>query len=187
MNYVIGIDEVGRGCLSGDVYAAAFMAPEDMKSVAGVDDSKKMSAVRRTIVSRSLHNAPGTHFYIASRPVSTIDRLGINKAVFECFREAALALIQMAHVQLGEPVTCVKIDGKAPRASEWSALKGIRTEFVIHGDATEWIIGAASILAKVARDEYMVEMSKEYPGYGWEHNAGYGTKVHTDAIKKFCK
>lgn len=179
MKYIIGVDEVGRGCLAGDVYVAAFMAQEDRVPVAGVDDSKKMTPTRRVIVSKSLQNAPDTHFSIVSRPVSTIDRLGINKAVWECFREAALNLIK-----LGLPVSCVKIDGKAPNPRDWSNLQGIRTEFIIHGDATEWTIGAASVLAKVARDNYMVEMSKDHPGYGWDRNAGYGTQEHTDAIKR---
>lgn len=179
MNYTIGIDEVGRGCLAGDVFVAAFMAPDDMKPIAGVDDSKKMTPSRRTVVSKSLHNAPNTFFYVATRPISTIDRLGINKAVWECFREAAMALIRLGH-----SISCVKIDGLAPDPNFWSGLNGVRTEFIVHGDATEWTIGAASILAKVDRDQYMVEMSKKYPGYGWERNAGYGTKDHIAGIKK---
>jgi len=181
MKYIIGIDEVGRGCLAGDVHVAAFMAPEDRKPVAGVDDSKKMTSTRRIVVSRSLQNAPDTYFSIVSRPVSTIDHLGINKAVFECFREAALNLMKKVPL---ESIECVKIDGKAPNPNQWAELQGVRTEFIIHGDAIEWTIGAASILAKVARDNYMVEMSKAYPGYGWDKNAGYGTPVHTYAIKK---
>ena len=194
MKYIIGIDEVGRGCLSGDVYAAAFMAPVDMKPIAGVDDSKKLTGTRRIVVSRSLQNAPQTHFHVASRSVAMIDRLGINKAIWDCFREAAMALMKKVPL---ESIECVKIDGKAPNPNHWAGLQGVKNEFVIHGDATEWTIGAASILAKVARDDYMVEMSKAYPGYGWERNAGYGTKVHTDAIKelgmnplhrkKFCR
>jgi len=179
MKYIIGIDEVGRGCLAGDVHVAAFMAPEDRKPVAGVDDSKKMTSTRRIVVSRSLQNASDTHFSIVSRPVSIIDRLGINKAIWDCFREAAMNLIK-----IGLPISCVKIDGKAPNPRYWSGLNGIKTEFIIHGDAIEWTIGAASILAKVARDNYMVEKSSEYPGYGWEKNAGYGTQQHTNAIQK---
>lgn len=192
MNYIIGVDEVGRGCLAGDVFVAAFMAPSDRVPVTGVKDSKKLTPAQRIVVAKSLQNIPNTYFSIINRPVSIIDRLGINRAVWECFQDAALELIRM-----GMPVSCVKIDGKAPDPNYWHGLNGIKTEFIVRGDATEWTIGAASILAKVARDNYMVEMSKEYPGYGWDHNAGYGTQEHIDALQtlglsplhreKFCR
>lgn len=179
MPYVIGIDEVGRGCLAGDVYVAAFMVSSDMTPILGVADSKTLSPIKRQEIFRKIKNTNGTFFKISTRTVVEIEQLGIDKAVLDCFQDAVTGLLETMNDNVSE----VRIDGKAPPSHKWAPLS-VPTRFIIDGDASDWIIGAASIIAKVTRDAYMVEMAKRYPGYGWERNCGYGTKEHTEAIKK---
>ena len=194
MDWKIGIDEVGRGCLAGHVSVGAVMVQVDAKPIPGVDDSKKLSPKKRESVHRTILETPSVFVAVTSAPVEVIDRVGIDKAVLACFERAARRLLAIAEEKGLGPVVSIKIDGRAPNAP---FMPGFPIEFVINGDATDWLIGAASIVAKVTRDRQMVELAKEFPGYGWEHNAGYGTAVHEAAIRtlgltamhrtKFCR
>ena len=176
VSYIIGIDEVGRGCLAGDVYAAGVMAEESMPRIPGVDDSKKLTYKKREHMHEVLTHTPGLEYEIATRSAARIDEVGIVRAVFECFGEVAYKLTAR-----NKPIKAIRIDGQPPR---FPFPMPVPVEYIIKGDSLDWVIGAASIIAKVTRDAYMGEMDKQYPGYKWNRNMGYGARHHTLAIVK---
>ena len=176
MRYVIGADEVGRGCVAGDVLVCAVMVPEDKPTVEGVRDSKKLSATRREAVNQRLFADPAVISRVATRPATLIDSKGISLALRECFTEAIQGLLDM--LVEGDEVS-VRVDGN-PFPLDVTAP----VTFIVRGDDSEWVIGAASIIAKVTRDRYMGDMGDVHPGYGFEKHAGYGTPEHIEAIKK---
>ncbi len=122
---------------------------------------------------------PDISWSLVSRSVADIDRMGIDKATTEAFIQAVQEL-QPHQVPEGKKLL-IKIDGRPI----WAENKfDHKTVFITHGDATEWEIGAASIIAKVARDRYMDKLSVSHPEYKWEKNKGYGTADHIEAIRK---
>jgi ribonuclease HII len=173
MGYIIGADEVGRGCVAGDVYVAAVMVDADAPRVEGVRDSKKLSPAKRELASARLLADPNVRYRVATRSAADVDRRGISTTLRECFEEA------VGHLEgLGLPVEEVRVDGNPFPLRTTAPLR-----FIVKGDDSEYVIGAASIVAKVARDAYMVRMGAEHPGYGFETHAGYGTPAHVEAIK----
>jgi len=180
---IVGVDEVGRGCLAGDVFVAAVMVPEDMPKVEGVNDSKKLSPARREALYEALKGTPDVHAAIGVRSVQFINDKGITVALRQSFLEAIGKLVDL-HL----PVGAIRTDGKPLWPVDYFDTP---TEFIIGGDASDWAIGAASIVAKVSRDAYMVEQAAKYrgtnekdKGYGWERNKGYGSKEHIEAIQR---
>ena len=167
---IIGIDEVGRGCLAGDVYAAGVMIPEDMPALQGITDSKALTASTRERLCGVLVNHPDIHFALSYRSVTAIT--GDLQA---CFND----IIQTFKAFCPD-IKEVRIDGNYG----WHFRDAPPVRYIVKGDAKEWSIGAASIIAKVTRDRYMREQGLIYPGYGWERNAGYGTQEHIEAIKR---
>ena len=119
---------------------------------------------------------PGIQYRIASRSVERINEVGINPATQEAYEEAIRGLL--AH---GLPVSEVRVDGNP--AWPPTLFQEAPTRFIQHGDALDWVIGAASIIAKVTRDSYMRKLANQYPEFGFERNFGYGTKEHLAAIK----
>lgn len=174
MSYVIGADEVGRGCVAGDVYVAAVMVDESSPRVEGVRDSKKLTPAARERVYAKLCGDTNVRFCVASRPASQVDRDGIQSALKECFAEA---INKLSHLE--EDVSEVRVDG-----NPFPLLVGHPLKFIVRGDDSDYAIGAASIVAKVTRDAYMGLMGAEYPGYGFEKHAGYGVPAHVEAIKR---
>jgi ribonuclease HII len=160
---VAGIDEVGRGPLAGPVVAAAVMLAGP---IAGIADSKSLAAPRRAVLAEAIHASARVGIGAAS--VAEIDRLNILQATWLAMRRA-VARLGMAPDEL-------LVDGD--RAPEL----GIPTRCIVGGDASEPAIGAASIVAKVLRDRLMARLARRYPGYGWERNAGYGTREHQAAL-----
>ncbi len=165
---VAGIDEAGRGPWAGPVVAAAVIL--DMRNVPpGIDDSKRLSRAKREALAvqiRSTAIAAATG--IADAP--TIDRLNILRATFEAMSQALRALPQ--------PPAAVLIDGRdCPNL-------GYPAEALIGGDGLSLSVAAASILAKVTRDQLMHTLAAEFPGYGWERNMGYGTAEHAAALTR---
>jgi ribonuclease HII len=162
---VAGIDETGRGPWAGPVVAAAVVL--DVKRIPkGINDSKKLPLAKREILYRQIVASARTGIGIAT--VSEIDSINILQA-------SQLAM-QRAFERLGVSPAHVLIDGnKAP-------FFPCKTQTVIGGDAISLSIAAASIIAKVARDRIMRELSEEFPHYGWERNAGYGTSDHQQAL-----
>lgn len=175
--YLIGADEVGRGCLAGDVYVCAVLVPEGLGPLPGVQDSKQLSARKRRFMYDTLIQEPNIRWRVSSRSVECINKIGINPATREAYEEAIQGLLG-----LGEQVSEIRVDGN-PAWPENLFLEA-PTRFIPHGDATDWIIGAASIIAKVTRDAYMQALAAQYPGYDLEDNVGYGTPKHLAAIRE---
>ena len=167
---VAGIDEAGRGPLAGPVVAAAVIIDRARLSprlLAQIDDSKRLSRARRDAVFEAL--ADVAHIGIGQADVDEIDRINIL--------QASLLAMRRAVDQLGVKPETALIDGN--RAPELSC----RSRCVVGGDRLSVSIAAASIVAKVTRDRLITELARLYPGYGWERNAGYGTKEHLDALQ----
>ncbi len=165
--YVCGVDEVGRGPLSGPVVACAVILPRDSK-ILYLNDSKKLSeAKREELYSIILQEAVDVQIGIAD--CKRIDEINILQADYEAMREAIGKLRVKPDILLNDAVTIPDID--------------IEQVPIIKGDAKSVSIAAASIVAKVTRDHMMVEYDKEYPGYGFAKNKGYGTKDHIEALK----
>jgi ribonuclease HII len=164
---ICGVDEAGRGPLAGPVCAAAVILPAGLV-IPGLDDSKKLSDKRRRELMPIIQeNALAYGIAFASH--EEIDRINILQATF-------LAM-ERAMEQLKIKPDLALIDGN--RQKDF----GINVETVVKGDSRSANIAAASVLAKVTRDNYMEEMAKEYPGYGFEIHKGYGTKAHYEALR----
>lgn len=164
-----GMDEVGRGPLAGPVVVCcAVLPPEPL--VPYVNDSKKLSERRRESVFQALA-ARCTAWSLAWVGPEVVDEINILEATRRGFAEA--------FSRIGAPVTDVLID----------ALTGLdipaRQHSLVHGDALSYSIAAASILAKVSRDRYMVEQDALYPQYGFARNKGYGTREHIAALREY--
>lgn len=165
---VAGVDEVGRGCLAGPVVAAACILPPGTVRIDGVRDSKLLTPERRQELVHQIHRrALATAIGAASR--REVDRLNIRGAT-------ALAM-QRALSRLGDWQHAI-IDGPLMLEFDEDCCSG-----VIDADAHCLSVACASILAKEARDDLMRRLSSRHPEYGWEHNAGYGTATHLEALR----
>lgn len=164
---ICGVDEAGRGPLAGPVCAAAVILPEHI-DIPGLDDSKKLSDKRRRELFPVIKEK-AVAYGIAFADHSEIDEINILQATF-------LAM-ERALEQLSVRPEYALIDGN--REKDF----GIPVETVVHGDSLSASIAAASILAKVTRDDYMMEMAQQYPQYGFEIHKGYGTKAHYAALQ----
>lgn len=170
---VIGVDEVGRGCLAGAVFAGAVILKSDI-GVSEMTDSKLLSEKQRDELSELIIQNHQVSLAIAT--VEEIDEINILKASWLAMRRAVEGLITEAQLVGGH----ILVDGpfKIPD------LKGIVQTPLIKGDLRAAPVSAAAICAKVARDRYMKELAKEYPGYGLEKHKGYSTKLHKEAIAR---
>lgn len=167
---ICGIDEAGRGPLAGPVVAAAVVLPSGF-SLPGLNDSKKLTARRREQLYITLREHPEVQCGVAMASVEEIDHLNILRATHLAMRRAVEALS-------GRVDFCL-IDGLPVPEFPWPSQN------IIKGDARCLSIAAASILAKVTRDHYMLELHREFPQYGFDRHAGYGTKAHMEAIGKY--
>lgn len=165
---IAGVDEAGRGPLAGPVFAAAVILPPGV-AIRGVDDSKQLNAEVRERLFEEI-TARASCFAVAAASTHEVDRLNILRA-------SHLAM-QRAVARLSRPPQHIMVDGLPV------PLLGENTTAVVDGDAQVHCIACASILAKVIRDRLMRRLSDRYPGYGWEHNAGYSTLEHKAAILK---
>lgn len=165
---IAGVDEVGRGPLAGPVAAAAVILPEDFY-LAGIDDSKRLSEKKREEYAKIIRKE-ALSIGIAMIEAAEIDAINIYEATKKAMMTAIAALNLKPDFVL---IDAMKLD--IPFSSE----------AIVKGDAKSVSIAAASIIAKVARDSFMKEISKQYPVYRFEQNMGYGTKDHIDAIKKY--
>lgn len=165
---ICGVDEAGRGPLAGPVCAAAVILPANAE-IPGLNDSKKLSDKKR----RELYpiiKEKAIAYGIAFADHKEIDEINILQATYLAMERAINQLSVKPELAL--------IDGN--RAKDF----GIPVETVIHGDSLSASIAAASVLAKVTRDDYMLEMANTYPGYDFEIHKGYGTKAHYAALTK---
>jgi ribonuclease HII len=165
---VAGVDEVGRGPLAGPVMAAAcILDPKNIPE--GLNDSKKLTAKRRTALYDEILEKADVGFGEAS--VEEIEQLNILQA-------SHLAMVRAVQNLTGRP-DYVLVDGKmVPKGMN------IRAEGIVKGDAKSCSISAASIVAKIRRDRFMLSLAQQFPGYGWETNMGYPTKAHREAIHR---
>ncbi|MBX9885035.1 MAG: ribonuclease HII [Novosphingobium sp.] len=173
---IVGVDEAGRGPLAGPVVAAAVVLGQQAPS--GLADSKVLSAARRARLEPAIRES--CHWALGMAEVEEIDRLNIFAATMLAMTRAVAALA----AQLGKgTIGVVLIDGNmtpAGRCAEWVWP----ARAIVKGDASEPCISAASILAKEHRDRQMRAAAAEFPHYGWERNAGYGTAEHLAALRR---
>lgn len=174
--FLAGIDEVGRGPLAGPVVAAAVVLPDDF-DILGVDDSKKLTDKKRRELNVEITNrALAYGFGVVSNEV--IDEINILEATKRAMTEAAEAADMMMQERHGRSIDRVIIDALTVDAIEKPQSA------VVHGDARCLSIAAASIIAKVKRDDMMIAFDEVYPGYGFSSNKGYGTKAHYEGIRE---
>lgn len=164
---IVGIDEAGRGPWAGPVVAGAVILDPN-KPIDGLTDSKKLSASKREKLSEQI-KTDALAWGIASADAHEIDSLNILQATFLAMRRAV--------EQLPIKATLALVDGHMLPPLNMPA------KAIIQGDLLEPAISAASILAKVYRDEHMITLEHEYPGYGFAKHKGYGTKIHQQALK----
>jgi ribonuclease HII len=163
---IVGIDEVGRGCWAGPVAVGAYIFESTTEVLDGIQDSKKLTANNR----KEKHSLLKNHTYLVElASVEEIDFLGIGKTIE--------VLIQRIINKLSTPETLFLVDG------QFSQSFGKNSKKVIHGDSIYYSIAAASILAKVERDDLMCSLDLQYPGYRFSKHKGYGTKEHRELIK----
>lgn len=169
LQVICGVDEAGRGPLAGPVCAAAVILPKHLE-IPGLTDSKKLSDKRRRELLPEIQRQ-AVAYGIGFASEKEIDEINILQATFLAM-ERALAQL---------PITpeLALIDGNRERDF------GLPAKTVIKGDSLSANIAAASILAKVSRDDLMLEMAREYPQYGFEIHKGYGTKAHYAALRMY--
>ena len=163
-----GVDEVGRGCLAGPVVSAAVVLKKDI-NLKLLKDSKKITFNKREEISKHIRN--NSYYAIGIASVEEILNLNILQASLLSMKRA----IERLSIRPG----LILIDGNfAPKG-----LKNYKT--IVNGDEKIKVISAASIVAKVYRDRFMIKLSEKFSNYAWERNFGYGTKAHLEALKKF--
>ena len=163
-----GVDEVGRGCLAGPVVSSVVVLKETI-NLSILKDSKKISFKKRIEIAK----------HIKLNSIYTIGMASVDEILKINILQAALLSMKRAIDQLSVKPELILIDGNfAPKG-----LKNFKT--IISGDEKVKSISAASIIAKVYRDELMIKLSKKFRNYAWERNFGYGTKAHMEGLKKF--
>lgn len=167
-----GVDEAGRGCLAGDVYAAAVVFPADYENPE-INDSKKLSPRKRESLADEIR-AHALAVGVGIATVSEIDQMNILNAAMLAMKRA----LDVVRQQL--PLDFILVDGNRFPGVDYAPHKTI-----VKGDATYLSIAAASIIAKTERDHAMKALSIDFPCYGWDVNAGYPTKAHRDAIRLY--
>ena len=166
---ICGVDEAGRGPLAGPVYAAAVILPEHLE-IPGLDDSKKLTDKRRREL-MPIIKEQAIAYGIGMATEQEIDEINILQATFLAMERAIAQLEGKADFAL--------VDGN--REKDF----GLPVMTVVKGDSRSANIAAASILAKVSRDDYMEEVAEKYPEYGFEIHKGYGTKAHYEALRTY--
>ncbi len=181
---VIGFDEVGRGPLAGPVTLCAFYLEDDkeaLKEIFGntIMDSKKLNKSNRLkiyqIIKKNRLIKTRIEYAISSRSAQYIDRHGISHAIRQCLL-SCMRTLSKKDIEIDK--LTIRLD-----AGLTIPLKNLKQESFVKGDERFVEIALASIMAKVSRDMYMERLTKEHNEYGWESNAGYGTKDHREAIK----
>lgn len=168
--HVCGIDEAGRGPLAGPVVAAAVVLPPGY-DIPGLNDSKKLTAKKRDALYEQLMADERVLKCVAEATVQEIDELNILRATHLAMARAAQGITPAVDFCL--------IDGLAVPNFP------LPSQNMVKGDARCLSIAAASVLAKVTRDRYMQQLALEFPQYGFDRHAGYGTKAHLEAIRKY--
>ena len=166
---IAGVDEAGRGPLAGDVYAAAVILPKGI-IIEGLNDSKKISEKKRDLL-YDVIKEKAVAWAVATASVDEIDEYNIRNATYIAMNRALS--------DLKTKIDYVLVDG--------DCIKDCKYPYscVVKGDSKSASISAASILAKVTRDRYMLQLAEEYPEYQFEKHKGYGTALHIEMLKKY--
>lgn len=175
---VAGIDEAGRGPLAGPVVAGAVVIlnknlPQDL--LFSLDDSKKLSPAKREKLYNLLYeqkNFGNLLIGVGEASAQEIDDINILQATFLAMKRAFMALPE-------KPLAALVDGNQHPKDFP------VPTQTIVKGDSLSYSIAAASIVAKVTRDRYMAELAEKYPYFGFEKNAGYGTKAHLEGLKSY--
>ena len=168
MKVLAGVDEVGRGSLIGPVYAAAVILNKSINKKL-LKDSKSLTKNKRKELDK----------YIKKNSIWAIGQASAKEIEKINILHASLLAMKRAILKLNKKPSLVLIDG-----NKLPYLKNYKLKYVIKGDQKIPSISAASIIAKVSRDRFIAKLSKQFNGYGWDTNSGYGTKKHLEAIKK---
>lgn len=164
-----GVDEAGRGCYAGPVFAAAVILPKGFYHPQ-LNDSKKLSVKQRELLQPVIEKE-AIAFAVAAVDHCEIDQINILQASFKA--------MHLAIDQLGIRPRFLLIDG-----NRFKKYEGIEHQCIIKGDGKYASIAAASILAKTHRDAFMLQLHRQFPQYGWDKNMGYGTIIHRSAIQQ---
>ncbi len=176
-NVIAGVDEVGRGCLAGPVAVASVILPKEFE-ILGIDDSKKLSPKRREeLYSKIVEVAIAYDITYVDNII--IDEINILNATKKAMYQSIQKLKEQLMNKEGYNIDYILLD--AVRLEELQ----IPSDSIVKGDSQSVSIAAASILAKVTRDTYMVKLNDQYPGYAFDRNKGYGTKDHYEGIKNY--
>lgn len=169
INLIAGVDEAGRGPIAGPVVIASCILPVNYR-IPGLNDSKQLSKKKREELYKEIvkHAVSYKIIFVSAKEV---DESNIYSVTQEAMKEALLSLDIKPEYALIDFMPIKDID--------------IPTKSITHGDALSASIAAASILAKVSRDEYMAKMDIKYPNYGFKHNMGYATKMHMESLEKY--
>lgn len=168
INLIAGVDEAGRGPIAGPVVIAACILPINYR-IPGLNDSKQLSKKKREALYKEIIKH-AVSYKIVFVSAEEVDNSNIYSVTQEAMKEALLGLEVKPEYALIDFMPIKDID--------------IPTKSITHGDALSASIAAASILAKVTRDEYMAKMDVKYPNYGFKHNMGYATKMHMESLEK---
>lgn len=180
LSYLIGLDEVGRGPLAGPVCTCGILIrqdsplPQDFINL--VRDSKKISPTKREYIYNKIFELPQISFGVSLIDNKTIDKIGIQKAIFKSFQNSIKKIQQKTKIN----PNLILVDGnqKIPNLT-------FKQETIIKGDDKIFSIALASVIAKHTRDTLMIKLSKKYPQYDFKVNKGYGTKKHIKVLKEF--
>ncbi len=167
---VVGVDEVGMGALCAPVVAAAVLIRPHTRKVPGVRDSKSLSARQRESIVDDIKRR-ALAFGVGAASVAEIDRINIRNASHLAMRRALARIPSYDHVLIDG----LKIAGFEQHVGPYTAI--------VDGDERSYAIACASVVAKVTRDRLMARLALRYPGYGWEHNAGYATRDHVVGLR----
>ena len=176
IHFVGGVDEVGRGPLAGPVVTACVILPDDF-DVLGVDDSKKLSDKKRRELDLLIREKALAYGY-GMRDNETIDKINILNATKEAMKDAIDEAAMMLEIKHREKLQHVLIDAVRLEGLDYPETP------IVKGDQKSISIAAASIIAKVKRDDMMIRYASEYPGYRFEKNKGYGTRAHYEGIRE---
>lgn len=188
-SYLVGIDEVGWGCIAGDLYLGAVLIDKDLleqwinfsqedKEMAAIRDSKKLSEKQRQEIKQKIEqlNLKGLKIIFGIGSIEDINSKGLAPA-FDLALESIFSQIKAQGIDLSQ--VNFAMDGKRVP----TPLTRYETKLLIKGDDNSLVIGLASIMAKEARDEYIKQMDEKFPGYNFTDHKGYGTKAHVEALK----
>ncbi|KAB0441868.1 MULTISPECIES: ribonuclease HII [Lysinibacillus] len=166
---IAGVDEAGRGPLAGPVVTAAVILPTNSEALVGLNDSKQLSKDKRNAFA-ALIKEHAISYFIHFQPAQQIDELNIYEATKQSMKASVESLSRKPDYVLVDAMTL---------------SMAIPQDSIIKGDAKSLAIAAASILAKTARDDYMEQLDKDFPMYGFAQHAGYGTKQHLKALEEY--